>query len=353
MEIQQIDYIKWLKEIKQKIKVSQIKATLSVNTELIQLYIELGRQINNKQKKSKWGSGFIKQLSSDLRIDFPDIGGFSESNLRLCRRFYLFYYEKIEIKEQLVPEIKNNIELKREQAVLKIPWGHHILILKKIRNKNEALFYIEQTLNNNWSRSVLGYQIETQLYKRQGKVISNVKRTMPKPDSDLAQQLIKDPYNFDFINLTKRSKEKDLELKLVQNITNLLLELGTGFAYLGRQFRVKVGAKEYKTDLLFYHTKLRAYVIIELKLTEFEPEFIGKLNFYISAINEYVKSNDDKPTIGILLCKEKDDFIVDFALKDVNKPIGVSQFTYTELPDEIKNALPSKEALKKQLQILK
>ncbi len=224
---------------------------------------------------------------------------------------------------------------------MKIPWGHHIFLLKKIKVKEEALFYIRQTISNNWSRSVLEYQIETGLYKRQGKAVTNFTSTLPKPDSDLAIQLLKDPYNFDFLSLSENVKEIDLEKKLVEHITQFLLELGKGFAYLGRQFLLNVGGKEFRTDLLFYHIQLKSYIIIDLKMKEFEPEFAGKMNFYITAINETVKTETDKPTPGILLCKNKNNVVVDFALKDINKPIGVSTFTYNQLPKEIQKGLPS------------
>ncbi|MCK5851415.1 DUF1016 family protein [bacterium] len=359
------DYKKWLLELKLKIKSSQIKAALQVNSELIALYWNIGAMICEKQSKSNWGSKLIEQVATDLKSEFPDLTGFSRSNLYSMRQFYLFYNQHDLIVQQLVGQIedikketKNEIvqqvagQFQKNEIVQKlklIPWGHHTLIFQKIKKINEALFYVEQTIENNWSRSVLEYQIETNLYSRQGKAITNFKNTLPEPESDLAQQLLKDPYNFDFLTLSKKAKEKDLELKLINHISDFLLELGKGFAYMGRQYKLKVGNKEYFTDLLFYHTKLKAYVIIELKMTEFEPEFIGKLNFYTSAINELVKDETDKPTIGILLCKNKDNFVVDFSIKDINKPIGVSEFSYNELPEDIKSELPSEKQLQEEL----
>ena len=295
------------------------------------------------------------------------MGGFSANNLRYCKIFYSFYNDssicaqlvrKLEanesqvdtIWEQVVPtlepiktvradvQIQSN-EFSISNELFKIPWGHHILILKKIKDVHEAIFYIGKTVENNWSRSVLEYQIETNLYNRQGKAITNFKNSLPAVQSDLANALLKDPYNFEFITLSEQVKEKDLEQKLIQHISRFLLELGKGFAYMGRQFQLKVGAKEYRTDLLFYHTKLKSYIIIELKINEFEPEYIGKLNFYISAINKLVKDEYDQPTIGILLCKNKDNFEVEFALKDINNPIGVSEYRYKELPENIKENL--------------
>lgn len=359
------EYKNWLVELKSTIQQRQIKAALAVNTELIKLYWELGKQIVEKQENAKWGTKFIEQLSKDLKAEFPDIGGFSKRNIEIIRQWYLFYADNSLIAKHLVSQLVNypqsveEIEKSQqliaelENLLFSIPWGHHILILQKNKNINDAFFYVQQTIENNWSRAVLEYQIETSLHTRHGNAITNFKTTLPKPDSDLAIQLLKDPYNFEFLTLEKQAQEKDLENELVKNITQLLLELGKGFAYLGKQFTLKIGKKEYRTDLLFYHIHLRRYIVIELKLQAFQPEFIGKLNFYISAINELLKTTIDNDTIGILLCKTKDNFEVEFALKDVNKPIGVSEFTYKELSEELQNALPNPEELKLKLNHVK
>ena len=357
------DYSSWLVELKSTIKQSQIKAALSVNSELIRLYWDMGRQIVEKQQNSLWGSGFIEQLSKDLKKEFPDIKGFSRRNIELIKQWFLYYNKSDVIAKQLVSKLKadeiENDTINNEidehplcddtKRLFQIPWGHHILIVQKIKNTNEAYFYINETISNNWSRSVLEYQIETDLYNRQGKAISNFKLTLPEIDSDLANSLLKDPYNFDFLTLSSKVREQELEDKLVLHITQFLLELGKGFAYMGRQFLLVVGGKEFRIDLLFYHTKLKCYIVIELKLTEFEPEYLGKLNFYLTAINSLVKADDDKSTIGILLCKSKNNLVVDFTLKDIHKPMGVSNFTYKELTDEIKNALPTIEQFADQL----
>ena len=360
------EYREWLQDLKQQIKAGQIKAALSVNSQMILLYWDLGRQIADKQEKAQWGSGFIEQLSKDLREEFPDMTGFSFTNLHYCRRFYKFYSQKNEdnIVIPIFPQLggklqttdnKSNIiypqvggELETSKITL-IPWGHQKTIIDKCKSVNQALFYINKTIENNWSRAVLEYQLETNLYDRQGKAVTNFSLTLPAPQGDLANELMKDPYNFDFLRLSEKVKETDLEKALVQHISHFLPELGIGFAYMGRQFSLKVGKKEYRTDLLFYHTRLKCHVIIELKTREFEPEFIGKLNFYITAINELIKDNHDKPTIGILLCKNKDNYEVEFSLKDVNNPIGVSTFHYTELADDMKAALPSAEELQNAL----
>lgn len=359
-----MDYKNWLIAIKEKVRQSQIKASLSINRELISLYLNLGVQIIEKQESAKWGADFLGQLSKDLRSEFPDISGFSKRNLELIRQWTAFYQPIIfSIAKQVVSQIDEADVVIAKQVVsqlqlsdndnidmfLNIPWGHHILIIQKIKKTKEALFYIGKTIENNWSRSILEYQIETKLFKRQGSAITNFKNVLPAVQSDLANALLKDPYNFEFITLTEQAKEKDLEQKLVQHISQFLLELGKGFAYMGRQFLLRVGNKEYRTDLLFYHTKLKCYIIIELKNKEFEPEFIGKLNFYISAINELVKEKSDKATIGILLCKNKDNYEVEFALRDINKPIGVSEYRYTELPENIKQGFPTLEQLTAEL----
>jgi predicted nuclease of restriction endonuclease-like (RecB) superfamily len=362
------DYKKWLIELKSTIKQSQVKAAVAVNSQLILLYWDLGRQIVEKQEKAKWGTGFIDQLSKDLKAEFPEMGGFSRSNLFAVKKFYLFYSQSFEFIQQLAVQIANpNVQqaaghLKISQHLvdqnshppilqlcIKIPWIHNITIIEKIKDKKEVVFYLTQTIENNWSRAVLEMQIESNLYGRQGKAINNFKTTLPEIDSDLANALLKDPYNFDFLNLTTHVKEYELEQKLVENITRFLLELGKGFAYMGRQFAITVGGREFKTDLLFYHTKLKCYILIELKVTEFEPEYLGKLNFYLTSIDKLVKEPEDKSTIGILLCKNKNNVVVDFSLQDINKPMGVSEFTYTQLPNNIKQALPTVEQFTQQL----
>jgi predicted nuclease of restriction endonuclease-like (RecB) superfamily len=344
------DYKNWLIELKANIKRSQIKAALAVNSELIQLYWDLGKQIVEKQEYAKWGSGFIDQLSKDLKEEFPEMRGLAVSNLKYCRQFFLFYGQSV-IRQQVVGELQDTdnqlnenakqVASQLENQLLNIPWGHHIIIFQKIKNVPEAFFYVQQTIENNWSRAVLEMQIETNLYARQGKAITNFKHTLPEIDSDLAQALLKDTYNFEFISFSGKVKELELEQKLIDNITKFLLELGKGFAYMGRQFEINVGGEIFKTDLLFYHTKLKCYIVIELKVTKFKPEYVGKLNFYLTAINRFVKDSSDKPSIGILLCKTKNDVVVDFALHDTNKPMGVSEYTYTQLPTLIQQALPT------------
>ena len=236
------------------------------------------------------------------------------------------------------------------QLLTQLPWGHIKLIINKIKKQPQAEFYIQQTIQNNWSRDVLGLQIKTNLYQRQGKSITNFKNTLPEPFSDLAQQTIKDPYIFDFLTLSSKAKERDIEKQLIQHITHFLLELGSGFAFIGKQYRLEIADSEYFIDLLFYHIHLKCYVVIELKNTKFIPEYAGKLNFYLSAVDSIIKREDDKPTIGILLCRDKNNIEAEFALRDINKPMGISEFQFTEiLPDELKSNLPTIEEIENEL----
>ena len=336
-------YKDWLIDLKSKIRSAQAKAAIAVNTALIEFYWELGKMI--AEKESVWGSKLIEQIAKDLKTEFPEMKGLSRSNLSYAKQFYKFYQALL---------VQQPVGLIVQQAVAQIPWGHNILIFSKSKNINEAQFYISQTIENGWSRDVLALQIKSQLYQRQGKSINNFMQTLPEPLSDLAQQTLKDPYIFDFLTLTKPFHEKDIERQLIAHITKFLLELGKGFAFIGQQYHLEVGETDYYIDLLFYHTRLKCYVVIELKNTKFIPEYAGKLNFYLSAVDSLVKQEEDKPTIGILLCRDKNNFETEFALRDINKPMGVSEFQLTEiLPDELKSSLPSIEEIENELKKIK
>jgi len=361
------DYSEWLKKIKERIQTSRIKAALSANCELIELYWFLGSQIVEQQTSASWGSSFIDQFSKDLKEAFPDIKGFSPKNLRYCRAFFKFYYTP-EIWQQAVAKFqKVDQNIIWQQTVAKtgttsidkiipqftgqIPWGHNIHIFTKSKSFDEAFFYISETIENGWSRDVLALQIKSNLYQRQGKAITNFKYTLPPERSDLAKQTLKDPYCFDFLTLTKPYNEWDIENQLVNHITKFLLELGRGFAFIGRQYHLEVGESDYFLDLLFFHIKLRCYVVVELKNTKFIPEYAGKLNFYLSAVDSLLKTDIDNPTIGILLCRDKNKIETEFALRDINKPMGVSEFTLTEtLPDNLKSSLPTIEEIEADIQ---
>ena len=328
------DYKIWINEFKNQVRSVQIKAAIAVNSELIKFYWELGKMISEKQEFYSWGEKLIEQISKDLKEEFPDIKGFSTRNIKYIRNFYAFY---------------NNSEI-RQQLVAQIPWGHNILIYSKSKNIQEATFYIQQTIENNWSRDVLALQIKTNLFDRKGKSITNFKNTLPEPFSDLAEQTLKDPYIFDFLTLSTSVKEKDIENQLINNLKKFLLELGKGFAFVAQQYRFSIAENDYSIDLLFYHIKLKCYVVIELKSTKFIPEYAGKINFYLSAIDTLLKNEDDKPTIGILLCRDKNNIEAEFALRDLNKPIGISEFQLTEIiPEDLKSSLPTIEEIENEL----
>jgi predicted nuclease of restriction endonuclease-like (RecB) superfamily len=329
------DYRAFIQDIKQRIQTSQIKAAVAVNQELLLLYWDLAERIVAKQRQSAWGEGFLLQMSRDLQAEFPGMKGFSKRNLELMRQWYQFWSVESTIARQLVSQI---------------PWGHNLIIISKIKNAEEALFYTQKTIQNNWSRAVLTHQIESALYQREGRAVTNFQAALPSPYSDLARQTLKDPYNFDFLMLREEHDEQELQNALITHITRFLLELGAGFSYLGQQYRLEVGGDEFFIDLLFYHVRLHSYVVVELKTVKFKPEFAGKLNFYISAVDGVLKTDHDNPTIGILICKSKNDTVVEYALRDVHKPIGVSEYTITQhLPDELKSSLPSIEEIEAEL----
>ncbi len=339
------EYINWLKEIKDSVRNAQIKTALVANASLIEFYWNLGREIFEKQQQAQWGAKILEQLSADLQSEFPSIKGLSKTNLKYCSRFYQFYTIGQQPVDQL--QITENKQINNIMPlILQIPWGHNIQIFTKAKNIEQAQFYIEQTIENGWSREVLALQIKSDLYQRQGKAINNFQSTLPKPQSDLAEQTIKDPYTFDFLTMTQPYNERDIELQLIEHISKFLLELGKGFAFIGRQHHIEVDDSDYYMDLLFYHTRLKCYVVIELKNTKFKPEYAGKLNFYLSAVDSLIKADDDNATIGILLCRDKKKIETEFALRGITKPIGVSEFNLTEiLPDNLKSDLPTIEEL--------
>ena len=332
------DYADFLQSLKSRIATAQTKAALAVNRELVLLYWNIGREILERQEKQGWGAKVVDQLSRDLRSAFPEMKGFSRTNLLYMRRFAETYPD-----EQFV------------QVVLgQITWYHNITLLDKVKDQKEREFYLRQTVENGWSRNVLVWQIESKLFERQGKAVTNFELTLPKPQSDLAHQLLKDPYNFDFLTLHDDAVERDLENALIANIQKFLLELGVGFAFVGRQYHLEIDGQDFYIDLLFYHLKLRCFVVIELKTGEFKPEFAGKMNFYLSAVDDLLKHEKDEPSIGLILCKSKNKFIAEYALRDVKKPIGVSEMQILQaLPENLKGSLPTIEELELGLKIYK
>jgi len=336
------EYIKTLSGIKEEIRKAQIEAVASANERLIKLYWSIGKTLNEKQKVSGWGAKLIESLAKDLQSEFPGVGGFSRTNIYRMRAFYRAY--------ESFPTAVGQLE---RLPIFRIPWGHNVLIIERGESVEEMLWYAEKTLEDGLSRSSLENYFITESYEREGAAITNFKRTLPSPYSEAAHQTLKDPYLFDFLTLHKKHKEKDLEQGLVDHIQKFLLELGEGFAFIGRQYHLEIGGSDYYIDLLFYHIRLRCFVVIELKATEFQPEHAGKLNFYLSAVDDLLRDKDDKPTIGLLLCKTKNKFKAEYALRDINKPIGVAEYEaklVKALPKDFKGTLPEIKDIEKELE---
>ena len=330
------EYQELLISLKQRIRTSQLRAALAVNRELILLYWQIGREILLRQSQQGWGAKVIDRLSQDLQAEFPELKGLSGRNLKYMRAFAEAYPE-----DEFV-----------QQLVAQIPWGHNVVLLDRVKDSKARLWYAQQVTTNGWSRNILAMQIESQLYQRQGQAVTNFEATLPPDRTDLVRATLKDPYLFDFLSLGTEAQERELENALVQHIEKFLLELGAGFAFVGKQFPLEVGGQDFRLDLLFYHLKLRCYVVIELKVDEFKPEYAGKLNFYLSAVDDLLRHPQDEPTIGILLCRSKNGVVAEYALRDINKPMGVAQWTQAltkSLPDPLVSKLPSIAELEAEL----
>ena len=328
------EYLATIEQVKQEIKAAQYKAAVHVNTELIMLYHSIGCVINAHKS---WGNKFIENLAQDIKLEFPQTTGYSVRNLKYMAKF-----------AQLFPDAEFV-----QASLAQITWYHNIALMDKVKDADAYLWYAVQTAKNGWSRNVLVHQIESGLYQRQAlaEKISNFENRLPSPQSELAVQTMKDPYIFDFIPFKEDMVERDIERALVQDVTKLLLELGTGFAFLGNQYHLNVGGDDFYIDLLFYNLNLRCYVVIELKTGEFKPEYAGQLNFYLSAVDGILKKEADNASIGLLLCKSKNDLVAEYSLKDMSKPIGVSEYKITStLPEELERQLPSVEDLQKRIQ---
>lgn len=333
MLINNEQYFAVVENIKNEIKNAQYKAAVSVNNELVMLYYNIGRIINQNKV---WGNKFIDNLSLDIKNAFPGSTGYSVRNLKYMAKFASEYPDREFV----------------QQVVAQIPWGHNVVIMDKIEPLEQRMWYVKKTIENGWSRDVLVHQIESGLYERQEIVekITNFERHLPAPQSELAVQTMKDPYVFDFIALKENMKERDIEQALVKDVTSLLLEFGTGFAFVGNQYHLNVGGDDFYIDLLFYNLNLRCYVVIELKTGDFKPEYAGQLNFYLSAVDGMLKKDTDNPSIGLLLCKNKNNLVAEYALKDMSKPMGISQYEITKrLPKEYEDQLPSVEDLQKRI----
>jgi predicted nuclease of restriction endonuclease-like (RecB) superfamily len=322
-------YPEVLEDIKERVRVARLRASLSVNRELIVLYWEIGRLILLRQEVEGWGAKVIDRLSFDLRREFPEQKGFSGRNLKYMRKFAASYPD-MEIVQQ---------------AAAQIPWFHNCAILDKVQDGEQRQWYIQAAIEHGWSRAVLVHQIESDLYSRQGRALTNFRTTLPAPQSDLAQQLVKDPYNFEFLGIGPDVSERQLEGALIDRLKEFLIELGKGFAFIGQQYHLDVGGEDYYLDLLFYHLHLRCHVVIDLKVVPFKPEFAGKMNFYLSAVDDQLRHPDDQPTIGLILCKERNRLVVEYALRDTSKPMGVA--TYRVLPRRLKGELPTARQIEK------
>lgn len=329
-------YAEWLTGLKRRIHTAQQRATLAVNRELVLLYWQIGRDILERQSAQGWGAKVVDRLAADLRIAFPEMKGFSPRNLKYMRAFAEAWPD-----EPIV-----------QQVVAQLPWGHCLVLLDRLKSREERVAYAHATIQNGWSRNVLDLQIEARRLERSGKAVSNFEATLPKPESDLARESLKDPYRFDFLNLTDEAQEREIEGALVKHVTSFLLELGAGFAFVGRQVVLDVGGDEFKIDLLFYHLKLRCYVVIELKAGKFKPEHLGQLGFYLTAVDRQVKHPQDGPTIGLLLCKSKNKVVAEYALGDKAQPMGIAEYKLVEsLPEDLRTSLPSIEQIERELAI--
>jgi len=348
------EYKQWIYELSERFRISQLQASVKVNVEMLRFYWSLGRDIVELKVESKWGDSIIKSISQDLKNQLPEAKSFSETNIDYMKRFYILYSQTNTFSPQAVGKIGYDEKSNSPQVVgelFSIPWGHHRYIIDKYyRNPQKALFYVRKTIQNNWSRSVLLNFIGTDLYEREGKAITNFDSTLPALQSDLAQEMTKDPYNFDFLAITGNYKEKELKNALVQDITKFLLELGTGFAYVGREYRLQIGQTEKFIDMLFYNLNLRCYVVIEIKVKEFDSDNIGQLGTYITAVNHILKRPEDNPTVGLLVCKTKDNVLAQYALESSIQPIGISEYELSNLyPANFKGTLPSIEDIENEL----
>lgn len=320
------EYVAWLKELKTRYRQSQAKAAVRANTEVLEFYWSLGRDIIQRKAESKWGSGFFNQLSLDMRAMFPDEKGFSVTNLKYIKRWYAFYYEQVAIRHQ------PGDELGMPTIFGVIPWKHHVCIFTKSKSLEEALFYIRKVSTEGWSRALLEHHVDAHLFQNQGSAITNFEATLPDSQIEEAKQLLKKEYDLGFITVESVKEEKDLENALAKNVTEFLLELGQGFAYLGRQKELRIDEETvFFPDLLFYHIPQRRYVIVELKAVKFLPEFAGKLNFYVTAADKLLRGKDDNPSVGLLICKTAKKTIVEWSLQDIQKPLGVATYQLQEV----------------------
>ncbi|BFU94183.1 MAG: hypothetical protein NTNFB02_09050 [Nitrospira sp.] len=351
-------------EVKGRIQAAQTRAMLAVNAELVRLYWDIGRIIDERQRREGWGAAVIPRLALELKNELPELKGFSERNIGRMIAFYREYSEPATISPPPAAKLSSPGNLPPPAAKLPsapgthpvdsllwlIPWFHHVILIEKIKDLPTRRWYMEQTLANGWSRNILALQIDAQAHARHGKAVSNFATMLPTPQSDLVQQTLKDPYIFDFLTLAEPFQERELETELVRHLEKFLLELGQGFAFVARQYRLDVGNEDFYIDLLFYHLRLRAFIVIDLKKGKFKPEYAGKLNFYCNVVNDRLKHATDAPTIGLILCQTKDHLLAEYSFAGIDKPIGISTYELTRaLPKELQSALPTVEEIEAEL----
>jgi len=370
-----------LKEIKSRIQQAQTRAMLSVNAELVQLYWDIGRMIAARQQQEGWGAAVIPRLARELENELAEVKGFSERNIGRMIAFYREYptppdilpqaaaklpgklilpppVAKLREAQNLPPPVAKSLDSAKPQPtdpspdspLWSVPWAHHVVLMEKVKDLDQRLWYMQQTLANGWSRNILLAMIQSEAHARQGQAITNFERLLPSPQSDLVQQTLKDPYIFDFLTLQEPFHERELETNLLHQLERFLLELGQGFAFVGRQYYLKVGDREFYMDLLFYHLKLRCFVVIDLKKGEFKPEYAGKMNFYLSVVDDQLRHEADAPSIGLILCQDRNHIVAEYALRGVDKPIGISEYELTRaLPVNLRSALPTVEEIEAEL----
>ena len=342
------EYAQWIQNVGKRFKNMQIKAATRVNQEMLRFYWSLGKDMVEMHAESRWGSKFYNNLSKDLASAMPEQKSFSPTNLKYMTYFYQLYSQ---ISPQTVDEIETEISPQLVDELCRVPWGHHRYIIDKCKGDvDKAIFYVRKTIENNWSRAVLLNWLDTNLYERQGKAITNFIMQLPEAQGDLANELTKDPYNFDFLTMTEGYNEKELKDALTNNIVKFLMELGSGFAFVGREYRLEVGKTEQFIDLLFYNIRLHCYVVIEVKTERFKPSDIGQLGTYVVAVNHILKTEADNPTIGLLICKEKDEVLAQYAVESSGEPIGISEYELSKVyPADFKSSLPTIEEIEQQL----
>ncbi len=347
------EYVEWLSEVKARFRQSQIKASIRVNTSMLEFYWSIGRDLVALRAEERWGAGVVKQFSLDMRQAFPNATGFSDTNVKYMKRWYSFYFERVTKSQQAVDQLADEKgqqvvdQLKMPEIFGNVAWGHHIHIFSHCNSLEEALFYMNKVVEEGWSRSWLEDQIAAKLFLSQGSAITNFSQTLPMPQGELAKEIFKDPYHFGFLSMQERYDEHDLEEALVANVTQFLLELGKGFSYVGRQMELQMpGGQTFFPDLVFYHIPQHRYVIIELKAVKYVPEFAGKLNFYVTAADELLRGEGDNPSVGLIICKSTDRTVVEWSLKDINKPLGVATYQL----EEVVNRTVAELELKKKYQ---